>query len=86
MVSGSLEIYAMETTTYGEAVQDLDSSEIPAVPCPSAAAIVLAADPADVQSVQRHIQSVARSLATADSFGEVKAGPRSSRGATGILA
>jgi hypothetical protein len=63
----------METNTYDDAVQDLDSSEIPAGPCPFAAAIVPAADPADVQSVQRLLKSVARSLATADSSKEVKA-------------
>jgi hypothetical protein len=70
--SVSQEIYPMETITYNEAVQNLDSSETPAVPCPSAAAIVPIADLEEHQSLPSRLERLERSLQSASTSEELK--------------
>ena len=62
----------METITRDNAVQDLDASDTPAVPCPSVPGVIAAVDVEDHQSVPCLFEPLERKLANARTFEEAK--------------
>ena len=64
--------YTMETITRDDAVQDMDTSDVPAVPSPSVTGVIAPVDVEDHQSVSPLVDSLEHKLATASTFEEAK--------------